>query len=315
MLSGIIRAVGRPYDAYRVHKYTREEILWDNALLPWRRSPLWLLLRVALQTTVDADDHKETSCGSYKSFMLFFMAKIVHLGIEFSLQSELLYVMRATLSRRAVKMGSIEESPWFREIEMTVDRANNHLCKVWAAIEDDPDPQKTNSQWHPQELDVAADTTLRLQSLRLYLAKITSRQTTPRIEQAFEPCCACRVSLRSAVLPKTSRWNIDDDLGIRVHLVDLEMWVEIFLGEWLSANLDRPECSASLGQLTQEYIDAASPLYAEEPGRYSLFILTVLELWIAMDKSTLHHSALLCDFDPELPLTTSRRCCSHNGPR
>lgn len=304
MLSEILRAVGRPYDTYRVHKHTREEVLWNDALLPWLRSPLWLLLRVALQTTVDADNQQETPCRSYKCFMLFFLAKILQVGIDLSLPSELLYLMRAKISRRALKMGSIKESPWFREVEMTIDRANDHLRKIWAAIEDVPDPQKTRSQWHPLGLDTAADTVIRLQNHRLYLEAIASRPTNPYMDQAFEPHCARRISLLSTVLPEISRWNTEDEFGIRVHLVDLEMWVEEYLAERLCANLDQKECCASLGKLTQSYINKAFPLYAEEPEEYSLFILTVMELWIAMDKVSLYHNTLLCDFDHGLLLST-----------
>jgi hypothetical protein len=61
MLTGILRGIGQPVNAARIHKRTRDDVLWNNVPKPWRRSPLWLLLRVALQTSLgtEADDrHK-----------------------------------------------------------------------------------------------------------------------------------------------------------------------------------------------------------------------------------------------------------------
>jgi hypothetical protein len=58
MFTGILRGIGQLVNAARIHKRTRDDVLWNNALKPWRRSPLWLLLRVVLQTILrtEADD-------------------------------------------------------------------------------------------------------------------------------------------------------------------------------------------------------------------------------------------------------------------
>jgi hypothetical protein len=45
MLTGILRGVGQSVDVVRVYKRTRDDVLWRKTLQPWRRSPLWLLLR------------------------------------------------------------------------------------------------------------------------------------------------------------------------------------------------------------------------------------------------------------------------------
>jgi len=46
MLTGILRAVGQPRNVSRIHKHTRDHVLWKDTLKPWRRSALWLFLRV-----------------------------------------------------------------------------------------------------------------------------------------------------------------------------------------------------------------------------------------------------------------------------
>lgn len=52
-LFGILRGTGKARDIHRVHKHVRDDVIYSNALAPWRRSPLWLVLRVAMQTVFE----------------------------------------------------------------------------------------------------------------------------------------------------------------------------------------------------------------------------------------------------------------------
>lgn len=73
-LMGMLRAIGDPYDPQRVHKHTRDDVLWKSALSPWRRSSLWLLLRIAMHTTLVIYHNQD----GYKSFMIYFLARILN---------------------------------------------------------------------------------------------------------------------------------------------------------------------------------------------------------------------------------------------
>jgi hypothetical protein len=52
LLVGILRGFGQPAVVDRITKRVGDEVLWDDAYTPWRRSPLWLILRVSLQTSL-----------------------------------------------------------------------------------------------------------------------------------------------------------------------------------------------------------------------------------------------------------------------
>lgn len=45
----VIAALGKTVSVHRINKYTREEALWSRCFRLWRRSPIWLLVRVTLQ--------------------------------------------------------------------------------------------------------------------------------------------------------------------------------------------------------------------------------------------------------------------------
>ncbi|KAJ8586503.1 hypothetical protein M405DRAFT_864515 [Rhizopogon salebrosus TDB-379] len=42
LLTGILRGLGSIADVPRIRKRIGDDVLWDSAKLPWRRSPLWL---------------------------------------------------------------------------------------------------------------------------------------------------------------------------------------------------------------------------------------------------------------------------------
>lgn len=54
LLRGILYGLsgGRSANVRRFSKRIDDVIMWDNAKLPWRRSPIWLVLRVGLQSTL-----------------------------------------------------------------------------------------------------------------------------------------------------------------------------------------------------------------------------------------------------------------------
>ncbi|KAG1719850.1 hypothetical protein EDB19DRAFT_1967474, partial [Suillus lakei] len=101
LLTGILRGLGSIADVPRIRKRIGDDVLWDSAKLPWRRSSFWLVIRVALQTTLERSALGRTT---YKLFMLFFMAKLTTLAHDLS--NDILHFMLAKIARRLFKRGS-----------------------------------------------------------------------------------------------------------------------------------------------------------------------------------------------------------------
>jgi hypothetical protein len=79
-IMNVITAWGEPTDVKRITKYTREEVLWFDTLNPWRRSPLWLLVRVTLQLLFVRKTHDSLHEDSlYKAFMVFVLSQLLDL--------------------------------------------------------------------------------------------------------------------------------------------------------------------------------------------------------------------------------------------
>jgi hypothetical protein len=300
MLTGILRAVGQPLEFPRIYKHTRDDVLWKAGLKPWRRSHLWLFLRVALQTNVMRNDDEEPHMR-YKSFMLFFMTHILEGALEASLPSDTLFFMTAKISRRALKLGAVDEMPWLHYVETTMDAAQQELIRRWNSLEKHPDPLRVQQNWLPSQLPFLHDTELTISRLRPYLAKVSGRSASLSTCHPFTLDSVRRISQCSSSLPDLSLLAERDESQIRLYLADLELWVHHCLSDWLCANMERRDACTALTKVIDSYKSAASSTYKDMPEDVSVMLLTSMDLWVALDKCALHHYPLLHDYDPEFP--------------
>jgi hypothetical protein len=73
-----IAAHGGLNDTVCISKNTREEVLWYDCKDPWRRSPLWLLIRVTLQLLFTRSGSKKQQLhGLYKAFVVQLLSRIL----------------------------------------------------------------------------------------------------------------------------------------------------------------------------------------------------------------------------------------------
>ena len=300
MLTGMLRAMGQPRDVPRVYKHTRDDVLWKDALKPWRGCPLWLFLRVALQTSLMRNGFEEPHVR-YKSFMLFFMARILDGALEASLPSDTLFMMTAKISRRALKSGAVDGTAWLQHVTTIMGVVQQELSSRWALIEKDPDPFATQRSWAPSQLSFLLDTELTLSKLRPYLAKMKGRLASPPAYHASMSDCDQRISPWSVSLPDLSLLSVRNEGQVRLVLTDVELWVENSLNDWLRANMERQDAVIALAAFIDTYTSAASVAYQDMPEDISLMLLTSMDLWVTLDKLALHHCALLRDYSPEFP--------------
>jgi hypothetical protein len=106
LLTNIWRG-GRTADDSRIIKHVRDHIgqSWNiqgSVRNVWRRSPLWLLIRVAIQMTVN----RSLGCASYKCFILFLMCTLAMDRHNTSLSRGLLHLMSSRILWRLSKLGS-----------------------------------------------------------------------------------------------------------------------------------------------------------------------------------------------------------------
>jgi hypothetical protein len=294
LLVGILRGFGQPAVVDRITKRIGDEVLWEDAYKPWRRSALWLVIRVALQTS-------ESHCNIYKPFILFFHAHLLHLCVQRSFPSELLFEMRVKMARRLAKLGSAVSSDVYQAVYDAAMKTEKLLQERWSAFQGS---RSISPPWHPEELDFVADTAITLRNSRTYFTKALLSTSQSCSLNQFTPSHRPRLydtvdlgQCSGGILTKA----VSEDR--RIALADFELSVERHLDSWVKLSLsqlndDAPDVIASC---IEQYFTSAREIYDTDPEDNSVMILTVMDLWKALDILAIRQCPLLASYSPEIP--------------
>jgi hypothetical protein len=295
LLIMILRGMGNEATVNRITKRIADEVCWDHALNPWRRSSLWLVLRVAIQTTADT---RET----YKAFMVFFQAELLQLFIDHdlpNLPSELLHAARVKTSRRVHKLGPSVPLHLLQSVAAISQELKQCLQIRWS---EEQHLQELSLSYTPDPAVVEKDTTISLLESRTYLATIMSPDTYMDTFTEFRPSHFPRLHnshdfhlLRPDALTKAVQADA------RIALADFELLVQEYLDGWVMENSQLESGCKTLGSCLEQYISAAKAHYSSNPEDESLMLLTIMELWVALDTIAGVQCPLLLSYSPEIP--------------
>jgi hypothetical protein len=112
----------------------------------------------------------------------------------------------------------------------------------------------------------------------------------------FQQNCGQRIDQLESKLPQ-----LDPKVNDRLSLMDFEIWVQGHLDGWLHTNLTFQDACAQLAGLIQNYTNIAGLMYTESAEDTLLMLLTVMDLWVALDKCATHQCLLLKDYDSGFP--------------
>lgn len=309
LLTGILRGVGEPAEVVRFEKRIGDEVLWNHARIPWRRSPLWLTVKVTLQKTLM--DH--TTWVEYKVFMIYFMSSVLELAIDHGIASDILFVMNAKLSRRVMKLmdkAGDEHQQLSPEILEEAKRVGSmcaqELKKRWERTRK---RYSRSLKWSPWELKPAVDASLSMTKSEPYIkwARAWGLTNTRPERRPFEPQEQQRLLQFNGLLPivdfrriTSTSSGLEKDLA----LADLELWVKDCLKAWVRNITASPvyyedvRTIEELGSLIQAYIECGKQQYMSSPERMSVYFLTLMELWVAMDVLVVACYPLLKEYSP-----------------
>ncbi|KAI6119096.1 hypothetical protein EV401DRAFT_1861944 [Pisolithus croceorrhizus] len=298
LLTGILRAVGRPAEVQRINKRIGDDVVWRDARLPWRRSSLWLVVRVVLQTTLARNG---LGVDGYKIFMLFFMNELAQEAIVHRESDDVLSWISAKISRRLTKLG--ESVPdWLSDpVLQTCTDIRNLLDNGWKQAQE---LDASSPTWNPLSLNFFSDTRLSLSDSHTYISNILDSNYS--VLQPANPVTDGRL-----------RGDLDDFLSMtgdffqdayeadpRVTLYDAERAVSFGIDDWVADVLVDEIAAAceKLELLAGKYSLAARETYEGNPEDFSRMLLTVIELWVAMDKLVIRQIPMLREYSPEISI-------------
>lgn len=296
LLASILLGFGKEMPVQGVRKHTREEVLWNNSKLPWRRSPTWLLLRVTLQLSFQRAVILDRDI--YKKFMVYFMAHILEAAQARSFDSEILHAMSSKVIRRLSKLRHSANGPWIGPIRRAMEETSHLLDERWLSIRQACEaPIKLSGL---SNLDPDRDVHLRLPDLDEFLSSISLRKDVSANRHLIPES---RVqALNQFDLPRLSYFGQTFREYKPFQLAAVESWVAVNLGSWTEDNVNGLQTCEDLANLLSEYHKAARSYYENSPEGSSRMLLTVLEIWIAMDKSAVTHIPLMRQYSTHVPV-------------
>ncbi|KAF7357050.1 hypothetical protein MVEN_01041800 [Mycena venus] len=280
-----------------VTKRINDHVLWKSALLPWRRSPKWLIVRVALQTTFAAWNLPEEY--GYKVFITFVLAKTLELAKDAGVCNDILYVMNAKIAIRMSKMTKIftsthlEASPFpVRSISQVISTVELHIRRHWEIVQAVEAQESTWVLPTSAEIDAAKRFALPRCSSHLETARarglVLSSENTGFDRLSYDQKLEANSRRQSTYTPGVS----SPDLWFLV--LDIEQRLS-------SSSFDKGTLS-DISDLLTYYDEMALSFKTRNPEIFSRIFLVVLELWMALDRIATQQFPLLSDYSPELSI-------------
>jgi hypothetical protein len=290
LLTGILRSVGHSADIVRITKR-----VGDESERSWRRSSLWLLIRVAIQTSLD---RSALGHDTYKQFMLFFMCCLAKEKICADLPNDLLHSMSAKISRRLRKLGSSAPDWLSSTVLQTCTSLQSTLGKRWGQVQA---AQRKSPPWTPSQLNLTRDIELSVSSSRAYIGNCLTHHIITPLDNPFYPKHRPRGSLDDFLSSDGAFFEEAYRTEPYVALYDIEQAVEQGIDGWVDRVTNNDEACVKLEILGNKYSSSALKTYGNNPELLSVMLLTTIELWIALDKIAIKETPMLADYSPKVP--------------
>lgn len=293
LLTSFLRGVGEQVEVAGICKHTREETSYNSSKLPWRRSPAWLLIRVGLQLTMT-----RLSGGSdhiYKQFMAYLMAQALKNANQAPGSSEMLHIMMTKISHRLCKVNALSDAKWLLNIHEIVFVASKTLNDRWERV-------RNHSEEHMDikslaSIEVEDHTSFSLPRIDDFVTSISNRGSN-NDTSAFSPVSHVK-PFDTDSLPKI---RIPDDKAyLPFTLAMVESWVQQNLDQWIQKHIHEQTVCGSLRVLLESYHSTAKDFYLSRPEGASRMLLTIGEIWVAVDRAAVRHFPMLAEYDAEVP--------------
>ena len=304
MLMAMLAPLGTAVKVHQISKRIRDDVLWDNCMYPWRRSSLWLSIRVALQSTLSAMLSREHSTIEYKNFLILVLVEIGSKALTLDIPDDICRVIVAKIARRASKLGKdLSNLVQDRALRICQD-ISSELKSRWQAVQKQDAERPTTIE----RRDFEQDTILVLSSSKQYLDTVLNSDHLPlQIEAAFVPHGATWLGWYCGLPNLDNLPGMAKDETVQA-LTEFEDWVRQLLPAWIEQRLTSAFCDTSrargcmaLATVAVVYRDKALPIYDNIPEQISNMYLTIAELWYAMDLLAVEAIPLLGNFSSSLP--------------
>ena len=294
--SDLLRGVGNLVESKCITKYPRP------------RLRLWFDIKFAIQSSLD---RSPLGRGAYKSFMLFFMCNLADRAIDSGVSSILLHSMSAKILRRFRKLGSLVPQWLSDTVSQTCTGLSRIADKRWQEIQATLPTQYSFESFprcDPSKLNVDQDTQFSLPHINHYISTpFVNRVNDPRHtpfspDSCFRPTFNDFLSDPDGLLPRMSSFETAGDKYVMLY--GFERAVGQDIDDWVASVTNVDEACEQLQSLVRRCVLDIYPHWSHgyDPDHLSIILLTIIELWIALDGLVVKETPDLVDYSPEVPM-------------
>ena len=163
--------------------------------------------------------------------------------------------------------------------------------------------QRVSPYWNPSELDLHRDIQLSLSNSSDYLRKCLTNHGTDPDNTNFSPAHRHRGDLDDFLSSDGAFFEKAYRAEPHVSLYDVERAVEGEIDDWVDLVMENGGACVQLEILANKYSSGALKTYGKNPESPSVMLLTMVELWVALDKIAIKDIPMLADYSPEVPIS------------
>ncbi|USP78848.1 hypothetical protein yc1106_06122 [Curvularia clavata] len=300
LLMAILEANGTTAAVPRLRKRVRDTVVFDNARKPWRRSPFYLVLRVAVQRYLYRRLGAQMGRNVYKAIMCTLHVQLLETVLK-RIPLEETFFLRQKLGRRLAKLSSdlhgsnkasLFAQPYgqrsFEEMfEMALSSTGGYLKQVWRTHKQSRERVVPALPQHARDDD-----------FRLLLCN--SRNILRRIVDEYSLSSRRQGQTAAELLSSYEQSSTSTKpymKAVSSHISSSQYHEDFVLPAKCSV---RPESDRTI-ELSNIICEYVSVIGAEnQPYAYqkSQQLLHLMELWVLMDEAAVTCYPLLLDYHP-----------------
>ncbi|EXJ94001.1 hypothetical protein A1O1_02394 [Capronia coronata CBS 617.96] len=294
-LFGVLSSYGQATSSPTISKRVHDDVCWTNSSKPpWRRSGIWLSARVALQIALHNSDLAGEERSHYKNFMLFFLSRLATTISAVNMSPDTLHVLRVKLARRNAKLGSGTFAFVQESVRATLSRLGQSMQLQWKEV-----TERDNLTLPKVPVrDLSAQLAMKNSQSAVRHVWARSQQSFTYPQTTFAPHVSVRIMLDDTQLPDPSMFDKSGDK--LVALVAFEQWVRCHLSNWMRRSHPQSSSCQLLSSLMRNYRKCAAAKYKGHPQSVSLMLLTLFDIWVALDKTATAVCPLLRQYPPDI---------------
>ncbi|KAI9150138.1 hypothetical protein HJFPF1_09893 [Paramyrothecium foliicola] len=299
MLMGILQENGRRFSPRLLQKMVRDDVCWNNANKPWRRLPFWLVLRVSVQRYLANIVGGEVGRADFKFLIITLLTTFLRDVQHQEISIDSLSLLKTKICRRLVKLDEDKQQSQDSQVAVRIDYLLERLNPQFSTIISKATGY-IEARWRLQKLEMAKsipvlprraspdDLRMELRVSGGHLNDILTGFTRPRRLHESQQASFNFATAARAHLNEFSKTHFD--------LIELQNHCAEF-NDSASEFPPKTVCGTA-SQLIFKYLKGALECYKDNAEQLSLMILTVMELWVAMDRAACTLYPLLRQYNP-----------------